>query len=451
MTLINKQSTKIQLIKLSIDLTIIIATLFFLLEEKHQAFYFYLYITMYWVISTFSIGFYKVYRYTGFYKVLSLLFIQILVFSLGFFAFFGIFKEGEIVNNQFKILFLIFTSIGLLKILFYLALKKYRSLGKDIKKTIIIGFDSSAKKIIKLFNNKPNLGYKFLGFFSDDEFNSTTYLGKIQEAFEYAKSNQINEIYATTSQLKKEQIKIITKFANQNNIQLKLIPNTDELFSKNRQVEFYGDDVRVFSVKKLPFEIIENKILKRIFDIIFSSIVLLFVMSWLIPILWILIKIESKGPLFFKQEREGLNGDKFLCYKFRSMRKNNLDIHATKNDSRVTKVGAFIRKTSIDELPQFFNVFFGDMSVVGPRPHMRSLAIEYQKDVSNYMDRHAVKPGITGLAQVSGYRGEIKKPTDIINRVRFDIFYIENWSFLFDIKIIIRTVLNVFRGEENAY
>ncbi len=168
-------------------------------------------------------------------------------------------------------------------------------------------------------------------------------------------------------------------------------------------------------------------------------------MSWLIPLLWIIVKIESKGPLFFKQEREGLNGHQFACYKFRSMKINKLSdkIHATKNDKRVTRIGSFLRKTSIDELPQFFNVLQGDMSIVGPRPHMSSLSFEYQKDIDNYIERHAVKPGITGLAQISGYRGEVKKQSDIKNRVRFDIFYIENWSFFLDIKIFLRTMVEV--------
>jgi putative colanic acid biosynthesis UDP-glucose lipid carrier transferase len=171
------------------------------------------------------------------------------------------------------------------------------------------------------------------------------------------------------------------------------------------------------------------------------------------PVLWALIKLESKGPAFFKQEREGIDGLQFTCYKFRSM-KSHVDpesAHTTKNDKRVTKLGAFLRKTSMDELPQFLNVLEGDMSVVGPRPHLKNLSLEYQKEVANYMERHVVKPGITGLAQVSGYRGEIRKRSDIKNRVRLDIFYIENWSFLLDLKIIFKTVFNMFKGEEKAY
>jgi len=209
----------------------------------------------------------------------------------------------------------------------------------------------------------------------------------------------------------------------------------------------------VLSVKRLPFEFAENSYIKRAFDIAFSFFVCLFVLSWLWPILFVLVKLESKGPLLFRQKREGINGSEFTCYKFRSMKMNKQSgkSHVTKNDTRVTNIGAFMRKTSIDELPQFLNVLKGEMSVVGPRPHLESLSIEYQRDVENYLKRHIVKPGITGLAQVSGYRGEIKKKSDIKNRIRFDIFYIENWSFFLDIKIIFKTILNVFQGEEKAY
>ena len=176
-------------------------------------------------------------------------------------------------------------------------------------------------------------------------------------------------------------------------------------------------------------------------------------MSWLTPIIAVLIRWESKGPIFFKQSRNGFNFKEFECYKFRSMMPNE-DAHlyqATKGDLRITKVGAFIRKTSIDELPQFFNVLFGDMSVVGPRPHMVSHTNMYAERVDKFMVRHFVKPGITGLAQVSGFRGEIETEKDIINRVKYDIFYIENWSLLLDIKITIQTFINAVRGEEKAY
>jgi len=439
------------ILPLFLDVLIVCILLFFSNNKEYSNIPFILYFIIYWCVSALFTGYYKVFRYTNFLRVLHLMLRQFTAFTLGYFAFFGIFKEGEVVNNQFLILSLILTITAFLKFFFFFFLKKYRALGNDTKTTIVMGFDNSAKKIIKLFNNKPELGYQFVGFFSDQEYNKQSYLGKIKQAFAYAEENEINEIYASVSELNNSQIKRITKFANKYSIQLKLIPNQDELYSKSRQVEFYDDTLKVLSVRKLPFEHDESRIVKRVFDVLFSFFVIFFLMSWLTPILWVLIKLESKGPLFFKQEREGLNGEKFMCYKFRSMRKNNTKKHATKNDARVTKIGAFMRKTSVDELPQFFNVILGDMSIVGPRPHMRSFAIEYQKVVDYYMDRHAVKPGITGLAQVSGYRGEIKEDTDIKNRIRFDIFYIENWSFLFDIKIIIKTVLNIFQGDDKAY
>ena len=176
-------------------------------------------------------------------------------------------------------------------------------------------------------------------------------------------------------------------------------------------------------------------------------------LSWLTPFISLIILIESKGPIFFKQKRNGLNYAEFYCYKFRSMHLNPIaDLEQVqKNDPRITKVGKFIRKTSIDELPQFFNVLLGDMSVVGPRPHMVSHTEMYAKSVDKFMVRHFIKPGISGLAQINGFRGEVETEKDIINRVKYDIFYLENWSLLLDIKIIFITVVNAIKGEKKAY
>jgi putative colanic acid biosynthesis UDP-glucose lipid carrier transferase len=209
----------------------------------------------------------------------------------------------------------------------------------------------------------------------------------------------------------------------------------------------------LLSLRSIPFDNPINQIIKKLFDVIFSIVIIIFVLSWLTPLMFILVKLESKGPLFFKQTRDGLSGSKFVCYKYRSMYVNESsdDIQATREDVRVTKVGSFIRKTSIDELPQFFNVLIGDMSIVGPRPHMLSQTKKYAKTVDKFMVRHFIKPGITGLAQVRGYRGEVEKNEDMENRVKMDIFYIENWSFLLDLKIIGQTITNVLKGEHKAY
>jgi putative colanic acid biosynthesis UDP-glucose lipid carrier transferase len=208
----------------------------------------------------------------------------------------------------------------------------------------------------------------------------------------------------------------------------------------------------VLSLQKTTLHDPITKVFKRVFDILFSLIVIFGLLSWLVPLLAILIKLESRGPIFFKQGRPGIDEKEFFCYKFRSMHINKTtEKEASKNDPRVTKIGRFMRKTSIDEMPQFLNVLLGEMSVVGPRPHLWSQNKTYGNRINKYMMRHYVKPGITGLAQVRGFRGEIETDEDMINRIKYDVFYIENWSIILDIKIIVQTVFNIFKGEEKAY
>jgi len=434
------------------DLLIINGVILYISDKQFFNFHFVTYISLFWIFISFFSNFYKVYRFTLVYRIFSLLFVQFSLFTLGYLTYFTIFKEGEVIHNQFLILTSILGGIALFKFISFYTLKRYRLDGKNYRNVVVIGLDVTSKEVIKLFKDKVDLGYRFFGFFSDKESSQKEYLGNLSQSFNYILDNNIDEIYCSLSSLKKEHVSKFKKFANNHDKVIKLIPDSTELNSKNFGSEYYGN-ILVLNVKKLPFESSENHFIKRLFDIIFSLLVIVCVMSWLTPILWIIVKIESKGPLFFKQNREGLAGHQFACYKFRSMKLNSMSdkMHATKNDERVTRTGSFLRRTSLDELPQFFNVLFGDMSIVGPRPHMSSLSFEYQKDIDNYIERHAVKPGITGLAQISGYRGEVRKKSDIKNRVRLDIFYIENWSFFLDIKIIVQTVLNIFKGEEKAY
>jgi putative colanic acid biosynthesis UDP-glucose lipid carrier transferase len=262
----------------------------------------------------------------------------------------------------------------------------------------------------------------------------------------------IDEIYCSVDELKNDEINEIIDFADNNLRTLKFIPDNKNIYTKRLKFEYY-DYIPILSLRDVPLESEVNATVKRLFDVLFSSLVIICLLSWLTPLIALIIRLESKGPIFFKQMRNGLDNREFACYKFRSMGINkNADlIQATKNDMRITRVGRFIRKTSIDELPQFYNVFFGSMSVVGPRPHMVKHTNLYAPKVDKYMVRHLVKPGITGLAQVRGYRGEIEKEHDILNRIKFDVFYIENWSLLLDIKIIVQTVVNAVQGEEKAY
>ena len=247
-------------------------------------------------------------------------------------------------------------------------------------------------------------------------------------------------------------MKAITKFADNNLKVVKFIPQENTILNKDLKRDFYGL-APVLEFRSIPLDDSYNLALKRIFDIIFSVFVIFFLMSWLTPLLAILIKLESSGPVFFTQKRNGYSYQSFNCIKFRSMILNDKAdvIQVSKSDERITKIGKIMRQTSVDELPQFLNVLLGDMSVVGPRPHMLSHTDMYAKKVDKFMVRHFVKPGITGLAQVSGFRGEIETDKDIIGRVKFDIYYIENWSLFLDLKIIIKTIIKAIQGDEKAY
>ena len=230
------------------------------------------------------------------------------------------------------------------------------------------------------------------------------------------------------------------------------LPDLKSIISRRLKVEYYHGKP-YYIIRRNPLLLVINRIIKRGFDLLFSSIVIMCVLSWLTPLVGLLIKLDSKGPIFYKQKRSGRNNRIFHCYKFRTMtyEKHAEFKAATKNDSRVTKLGRFLRKSSLDEFAQFFNVFLGDMSIVGPRPHPLKLNDDYKNKVERYMLRHAVKPGVTGLAQAKGYRGEVFDSLTMKQRVKVDIFYIENWTFWLDVKIIFLTVYNMCRGDKNAY
>ena len=264
-------------------------------------------------------------------------------------------------------------------------------------------------------------------------------LSKIDE------KNKITELYLPISSLEDDRVDELTIYCDEHFIRLRLVIDWPRVSSRSiTNAKF--NQTTVLKISSTPLDDPYNASLKRLFDIVFSLGVIIFVFSWLFPIVALFIVIESGFPILFKQERSGRNNELFKCFKFRSM-KVNVDAdtkQAVKGDPRITRIGRIIRKTSIDELPQFFNVLKGDMSVVGPRPHMVKHTEEYSELVGNFMQRHAIRPGITGLAQVKGYRGEIDDHYLLANRVRLDRFYVNNWSLSFDIKIIIKTVLTVF-------
>ena len=435
-----------------IDIVIINVTLcqfIVLCLQKEFRFSHFFTLSILWVLISVFNRFYFIYRYTSVVKVFNLLFKQLVLYALSLFSFSGMFSKLNIEPLIiFKILIFSLIIVSLIKILVYYSIKKFRSLlGGNYRKTIIIGECVDSQNLENYFITNKEAGYQHNRTFSSVH-DKTSY----NECVEFIIENKIEEIYCSLDQVDENELKKLVRFCENNLRIIKFIPSSSKIISKKLLYENY-DSIPVLSLRKVPLQDSVNLFFKRTFDLTISILVIVFILSWLIPIIGILIKRESKGPVFFRQIRNGINYKEFYCYKFRSMivNKNAHTKQAVKEDPRVTSFGKFLRKSSIDEMPQFINVLLGDMSVVGPRPHMTKENDKYYKSVEKYMLRHSIKPGITGLAQVSGFRGEVEKESDIVNRIRLDIFYLENWSLLLDIKIMIRTITNSLLGEEKAY
>lgn len=402
-----------------------------------------------WLTVAYFSKFYEVYRYTSELRVFSLIINQSLIFLT---IIFGIIGLLNLSITSFSLLRFTFFSVAFIlafKFFVFYSLRIFRTAyGANYRKTIIIGSNSSTLELENFFKSKKELGY-FLSKTFDTKKNFS-----LSSVFKYISQKNIDEIYCSVDELNNNSIREIIDYCDNNFKTLKFLPKRENLYYKKLDFHNYGlSTVQAF--RKTPIE--RGTIYyfaKRIFDICFSLAVIILLLSWLIPLISILIKLDSKGPVFFSQIRNGYKYREFKCIKFRSMVVNSkADIlTATKGDVRVTRIGKFLRKTSLDEMPQFINVLFGDMSVVGPRPHMIKENTKYAKSIDRFMLRHTVKPGITGLAQINGYRGEIEEVEDIINRIKYDIYYLENWSAILDIKIIINTTITFLKGgEDKAY
>ncbi|UBM58085.1 undecaprenyl-phosphate glucose phosphotransferase [Marinilongibacter aquaticus] len=335
----------------------------------------------------------------------------------------------------------------------------YRRRGGNFRNILFIGYNDVTNDLIESIIVNPHYGYKVKGVVCKEEMHTDdfSYLGDLHKFFNNGISQNIDDVIITSDEVNKEERNAILQFCEERAIRTKIIPNYNNFPPRSIRLSLFGG-YPLISMRGEPLQDWHFRALKRAFDVVFSLLVCVLLFSWLFPIIALLIKLDSKGPVFFVQDRWGENGKKFRCMKFRSMRTDAKDVkqdgkfnQATKSDPRITKLGAFLRKSSIDELPQFFNVLKGDMSVVGPRPHAHEHNLQAKEEVDKYMIRHWVKPGITGWAQVNGYRGETKTTLMMQKRVNLDIWYLENWSFLLDIQIIIMTVYNAVKGEEMAY
>lgn len=432
-----------------LDLIIINILANFLLPQTLNLLGYHFFISISWLVIAWNIGFYEVYRYTKVIEIFSSILKQYFFFLLINFAFIGFYLKFSEPSKMIQFVSFSLILVGLAKFFIYFSLRRFRVVfGGNFRRVVIVGNGKSVTQLEEFFNENPDYGYKL-------EKKFTLVPNKreqVEECFNFVMENKIDEIYCSLAELSNSEVNKFIDFTDNNLKILKFLPDNKEVLARNLIFDYY-DYIPIISIRNIPLDETANKIIKRAFDIIFSLVVIIGILSWLIPILAILIRIESKGSVFFKQKRNGLNYKEFYCYKFRSMRLNEIaDLYqVSKNDPRITRVGKFIRKTSIDELPQFFNVLLGDMSVVGPRPHMVSHTEMYARRIDKFMVRHFIKPGITGLAQTKGFRGEVESDKDIIYRVKFDIFYLENWSLLLDIKIIFLTVVNAIKGEEKAY
>ena len=443
---------------LSLNIVLLVLSLFVKRAEVFKGndyFIFFLAFNLFWMASVFLTALYLSKNWLDIQnfskETLKCYFITIL--GTLFFVF--------IIKKDYSRLFLTLSFIGfgmaliVNRFIFYVALEALKNNFQIRKNVIVLGKNDISKRLIHYFQKESKL-VNVLGCFDDHPTASQNgelkIIGRLKDSVSFAKENDVTEIYSTIAPEAHPDLYDLAKDAENHFIHFKFVPDYQIFVNRNIFVDFI-DDIPVLSLRNEPLEDTGNKIKKRIFDIVFSSLVIIFILSWLVPIIALIIKLTSKGPVFFIQLRSGKNNQAFNCLKFRSLRVNDdaNEKQVTKNDNRITPIGRFLRKSNVDELPQFFNVFMGDMSVVGPRPHMLKHTTDFTNIYKQYMIRHFIKPGLTGWAQVHGFRGEIKDHDFLIKRIEYDIWYMENWSIWLDMKIIIMTIYTTIVGDKNAY
>lgn len=420
---------------------------------NNDAYTFYIFVNLSWIVLSYIFKLNKEERQANKKEILLNYTKTTVFFFFLFLLFFQIISFEYYSRDQIKILFSIFfISLVVWKFILYYSFLHYRKLGYNYLNVIIVGYNDTATQLKDYFQGNVWTGYRFKGFFTHQKSDKKEIAGTYDELEDFVRDNLIDEIYIMTDNIHKSAHKIISGIIGKHAVRIRLVPDLSDFSYMNIKMTNYAT-VPVIRVQRGPLNYWYNRWVKRLFDIVISLLIILFVFSWLIPVLFIFDLFSGREGVFFVQNRSGLNNNTFKLFKFRTM-KSNTDANikqATEDDKRITRLGKFLRKTSIDELPQFINVLGGKMSVIGPRPHMLKHTDEYKLLVNNFMIRHTVKPGITGYAQVKGQRGEIKKNRDMKKRVRLDISYVENWSLSLDIKIILLTVINLIKRDEKAY
>ena len=424
--------------------------------NKFQYTYLWFFSNAAWVAASWATSIYQdsyIYSFEKFSRRTMTAFLYLLALEMVY-LFFN--KDAQI-SRLFLISILSSFAISLLINRFlHLALQQFFQ-NKDhiVRKVMIIGYNERAKKLASYLEQEP-IKTEIVGFCEEEEnvneLSIYPIVGAISDAIRASKEREVTEIFSTIAPEQLSGIYKLINEADQACIRFRIVPDFNHFIRKPVHLD-YLKDIPVLSLRKEPLDDVGNRIKKRLFDLAISSLVTIFILSWLIPFVALLIWLDSRGPIFFIQQRSGKNGKTFNCIKFRSMKvnKESNEKQATKNDKRITMLGSFLRKSNLDEMPQFINVLMSDMSIVGPRPHMLKHTDDYSKLLNRYMVRHFLKPGITGWAQIHGYRGEIKHMQDINNRVEYDLWYLENWNVWLDTRIILLTAFNMAKGEKNAY
>jgi putative colanic acid biosysnthesis UDP-glucose lipid carrier transferase len=414
-----------------------------------------------WIFSASALKLYKDFRmkphsmeWVAFLKALTL---YTLLFS---FMLFQLFPFLQVTRKELLVhCSLIFLLLPIQKLIIRILVKKIRNGENVLRKVLIVGAGQTGLNFYQDYVQNRNYGYKLTGFLDEERKQSLNghYLGKTSEIESVINQHELDDIIVTLPMTSQSQIGNIISIGEKHGKRIRIIPDYQSFGVVNMHVDKLGA-LSMITHRASPLDFSDNKIYKRIFDIVFSFCVIVLIFPWLFPIIGLIIKLTSKGPVFFKQERWGINNRTITCYKFRSMVSTCKDVdengkymQASKNDTRITPIGSFLRKSNLDELPQFINVLLGSMSIVGPRPHPIPLNLESKDTVERYMMRHWIKPGITGWAQVNGYRGETKNPNLMKLRVQYDLWYMENWTFWLDQQIIMQTLVNIVKGEKNAY
>lgn len=398
-----------------------------------------------WLLLSGRTRLYSVQRSLTYTRYLERLFSHILLFIFGVFLLSKISDNQELTHYRWEIFSSFFILFFTIKSGIFFILKYIRTKGINHRNVMFLVENPSTEILREIFQKRKDYGYKIFDYPNKEI--------SINGLRDFWKSNQIHTLFLpaqnTFSPIFERQI---FEEAEKYSVQISILPIIQTKFLAYELG--YVEALPVLNPAKFPLEYFSNALIKRCFDIIFSLLILLGICSWLFPIIAILIKLDSRGSIFFKQKRYGHNHTIFDCYKFRTMRENpDCGTKITQeNDQRITKIGKILRKTSLDELPQFINVLFGQMSVVGPRPHMLSVDDEYKPKINRYFVRSLVKPGITGLAQVSGLRGDKgNRDLQMKKRIIADSFYVKNWSLSLDFIIIMKTLVLMLKGDENAF